>query len=115
MVGNGPNLAVYILELSDCFNWDKQRGPSQVTALFSLADGAGLRLRAVDDGPLLQAAGGERGAPRERQAAGAPADRAVQDAPRHLSLPLQLHLQQEPENQQVGPTPHLRAGSVCRI
>lgn len=76
-----------------------------MTAPSPLAEGAGVRLRAVHDGPLLQAAGGERGAPRERQAARAPADRAVQDAPRHLSLPLQLHLQQEPEDQQVGPAP----------
>ena len=95
--------------------WGEGGGPSEVAALLPPpppTEGAGVRLRPVDDGPLLQAAGGERGAQREWQATCPAAECPVQDAPRHLPLPLQLRVQQEPENQQVG-SPHPRPLVSC--
>lgn len=85
----------------------------EVTALSALSEGPGIRLRAVDDGPLLQTAGGERGAQHGGQAARAAAHHPVPHAPGHLPLPVQLHLQQEPEDQQVGPALLVDAKSLA--
>lgn len=75
---------------------------SQMTSpVLPVAESSAVWLWPVSDGPSAEAPGGASAEEHAAQPACGAADRAVQDAPRHLPLPIQLCLWQDSKNCQV--------------
>lgn len=71
------------------------------SAVLPVAESSAIWLRPVLDGPSAEAPGGASAEERAPQPARGAADRAVQDAPGHLPLPIQLCLWQDSKDCQV--------------